>query len=410
MKKEEKVPEVYEAYLRLCRDIKYADAAGDAVSAAGLFDGLRSADPSERSRAWDSLCGAWNRRRHDFSALLARASAEKNSDVQERFGVDPAPLLTAVGDTRELLLRALERKAERIGAGKFRFCDIWARVRNAGASGAVPLPAALARLGDILERHLEGGKAFVEEVSAGRLHLEEQAVDCPHCGTPVPGGPVHAYMPLRFGEVRPCDLPSLAHELGHVMHCDLLDELAPGEPVGAVFLETFSQFLEGIVWLELFGGAEFRALRGDLLLDKLTEETLDLLLFPAMLEFEGRMVASAGKGPLPLEAVEGAYREILGRWFGVSPEGTWFWMRSKTLYDPRWPFRDLTYLLGRMVSMELVQRVRTGGKMSREEYRQAVADTISTDFSGYRRRQGRASPMATADWAEMLAPVRDMFK
>ncbi|GEM_PF-1965267 len=410
MKKDEKVPEVYEAYLRLCRDIKYADAAGNAVSAAGLFDGLRSADPSERSRAWDSLCGAWNRRRHDFSALLARASAEKNADVQERFGMDPAPLLAAVGDTKELLLRALERKAERIGAGNFRFCDIWARVRNAGDSGAVPLSAALVRLGDILERHLEGGKAFVEEVSAGRLHLEEQTVDCPHCGTPVPGGPVHAYMPLRFGEVRPCDLPSLAHELGHVMHCDLLDELAPGEPVGAVFLETFSQFLEGIVWLELCGGAEFRALRGDLLLDKLTEETLDLLLFPAMLEFEGRMVASARKNPLPLEAVEGAYREILGRWFGVSPEGTWFWMRSKTLYDPRWPFRDLTYLLGRMVSLELVQRVRTGGKMSRDEYRRAVADTISTDLSGYRRRQGRASPMMTADWGEMLAPVREMFK
>ncbi|HOI41697.1 MAG TPA: hypothetical protein PK523_02030 [Elusimicrobiales bacterium] len=410
MKKEEKAPEVYEEYLRLCRDIQYADPSGAAVSAAGLFDGLRSADPLERSRAWDSLCGAWNRRRSDFAPLLARASAEKNADARARFGMDPAPLLAAVGDTKELLLRALERKAARIGAGGFRFCDIWARVPNAGNSDAVPLAAALAGLGDILERHLEGGKAFVEEVSAGRLHLEEQAVDCPHCGTPVPGGPVHAYMPLRFGKVRPCDLPSLAHELGHVMHCDLLDELAPGGPIGAVFLETFSQFLEGIVWLELCDAAEFRALRGDLLLDKLTEETLDLLLFPAMLEFEGRMITSARKGPLPLEDVEGAYREILGRWFGVSPEGTWFWMRSKTLYDPRWPFRDLTYLLGRMVSLELVQRVRAGGKMSRDEYRRAVADTISTDFSGYRRRQGRTSPMMTADWAEMLAPVRDMFK
>lgn len=380
------------------------------TDAAGLFAGLRSPDPEGRSRAWELLCGAWARHRPGFAALLARASAEKNPDVQARFGVDPAPLLAAVGDTKEILHRALKRKAVRIGAGGFRFCDIWARVPNAGNANAMPLAAALAKLGDMLEKHLEGGKAFVEEVSAGRLHLEEQTVDCPHCGTPVPGGPVHAYMPVRFSEVRPCDLPSLAHELGHVMHCDLLDKLAPGEPIGVVFLETFSQFLEGLVWLELCDGAEFREMREDLLLDKLTEETLDLLLFPAMLEFEGRMIALAKQGPLPLEAVEKAYLEILGRWFGASPERTWFWMRSKTLYDPRWPFRDLTYLLGRMISLELVQRVRTGGKMSRAEYRKTVEATISADLSGYRRKQGRSAAMRQADWLEMLAPVRDMFE
>lgn len=403
MKEEENIPEVYEEYLKLCRGVNYTDAAG-------LFAGLRSPDPEGRSRAWGLLCGAWDRYRPDFAALLARASAEKSADVQARFGVDPAPLLAAVGDTKDILHRALKRKAARIGAGGFRFCDIWARVPNAGNTNAMPLAAALARLGGMLEKHLEGGKAFVEEVSAGRLHLEEQPVDCPHCGTPVPGGPVHAYMPVRFKEVRPCDLPSLAHELGHVMHCDLLDKLTPGEPISVVFLETFSQFLEGLVWLELCDGAEFRAMREDLLLYKLTEETLDLLLFPAMLEFEGRMIALAKQGPLSLEAVEKAYLEILGKWFGASPEGTWFWMRSKTLYDPRWPFRDLTYLLGRMVSLELVQRVRTGGKMSRAEYREAVEATISEDFSGYRRKQGRSAAMRPADWLEMLTPVRDMFE
>lgn len=402
MKEEETIPEVYEEYLKLCRGVKSPEAAG-------LFDGLRSPDPEGRSRAWGLLCGAWNPYRPRFAALLARASAAKNADVQARFGVDPAPLLAAVGDIKEILHHALRSKAARIGAAGFRFCDIWARVPNSGNTSAMPLASALVKLGDMLEKRLEGGKAFVEEVSAGRLHLEEQAVDCPHCGTPVPGGPVHAYMPARFKEVRPCDLPSLAHELGHVMHCDLLDKLAPGQPINVVFLETFSQFLEGLVWLELCDGSEFKAMREDLLLDKLTEETLDLLLFPAMLEFERRLVALAGKGAPSLEYVEKAYLEILGKWFGVSPEGTWFWMRSKTLYDPRWPFRDLTYLLGRMVSLELVQQVRTGGKMSLVQYRKAVEATVSADFSGYRRKQGRSAAMRQADWQEMLAPVRDMF-
>ncbi len=403
IREDENVPDVYRDYLELCRGIKYAEPAG------GLFDGLRSEDPARRSRSWELLCGAWNRRGPEFAALLARASAAKDPDIQARFGLDPAPLLEVVGETKPLLHRALKRKAARVGAGDFRFCDIWARVPNAGNSGAVPLAAALGALGDMLEKRIEGGKAFVDGVAAGRLHLEEQAVDCPHCGVPAPGGPVHVYMPLRFKEVRPCDLPGLAHELGHVMHCDLLDELAPGEPISTVFLETFSQFLEGLAWLELRDGAGSSGAREDLALDKLTEETLDLLLFPAMLEFEGRMIAASGKGAAGPEAVEKTYLETFGKWFGASPAGTWFWMRGKTLYDPRWPFRDLTYLLGRLVSLELVQRVRTGGKMSREQYRRAVSDTVRSDFAGYWRKQGRGSPIRPEDWREMLAPVREMF-
>ncbi|MCX5792629.1 MAG: hypothetical protein NTY45_10540 [Elusimicrobia bacterium] len=410
MNEEEKVPQVYEEYLTLCRSIKYTEAADAGGAAADLFAGLRAPDPVCRSRAWGLLCGAWSRHRPAFASLLARACGKKSTDVQARFGLDPAPLLAAVGDTKNILHRALRRKAARIGADGFRFCDIWARVPNAGNTSAMPLAAALALLGDMLEKHLEGGKAFVEGISAGqRLHLEVQTVDCPHCCTPVPGGPVHVYMPVRFKDVRPCDLPSLAHELGHAMHCDLLDKLAPGKPISVVFLETFSQLLEGMVWLELCDGAEFRDVREDMLLDRLTEETLDLLLFPALLEFEGRMIHSARQGALPLEAVEEAYREIFSRWFGVSPEGTWFWMRTKSLYDPRWPFGDLTYLLGRMVSLELIQRIRTRGKMSRAEYCKAVEDTLSSDFSGYRLKQGRTSPMQAADWKEILQPVRDMF-
>jgi len=401
---EENIPAVYKDYLDLCRGVNYAEPAD------GLFDALRSDDPLSRSRAWELLCGAWNRHRPEFAALLVRASAEKDPDVRARFGVDPVPLLEAAGETKEILRRALGRKAARVGAEGFRFCDIWARIPNAGNAGAVPLAAALGRLGDMLEKHIEGGKTFVDGIAAGRLHLEAQAVDCPHCGTPVPGGPVHVYMPLRFKEVRPCDLPSLAHELGHAMHCDLLDKLAPGDPISVVFLETFSQFLEGLAWLELCGAAATREAREDLVLDKLTEEALDLLLFPAMLEFEGRMVALAGQGAARPEAVEKIYLEVLGKWFGASPEGTWFWMRSKTLYDPRWPFRDLTYLLGRLVSLGLVQRVRAGGKMSREEYRKTVSDTVRSDFAGYWRKQGHGAPIQADDWREMLAPVRDMFK
>ena len=404
MADEEKIPQVYEEYLKLCRAVKYTDAMDD------LFSGLRSGDPSGRSRAWDLLCGAWNPHRPAFAALLARASGEKKADVQALFGVDPAPLLAAVADIKDTLHRALRRKAARIGADDFRFCDIWARVPNAGNAGAVPLAAALAKLGDMLDKYLEGGKEFVEGISAAqRLHLEVQTVDCPHCFTPVPGGPVHVYMPVRFRDVRPCDLPSLAHELGHAMHCDLLDKLAPGKAINVVFLETFSQLLEGIVWLELCGGAEFRDVRGDMLLDRLTEETLDLMLFPALMEFEERVIASARRGPLPLEAVEEVYLEVFAKWFGVSPAGTWFWMRNKSLYDPRCNFYDFTYLLGRMVSLELLQRIRTKGKMSREEYRKAVEDTLSADFAGYRLKQGRSSPMRPADWKELLEPVRAMF-
>ena len=381
MADEEKVPQVYEEYLKICRAVKYTDAAGVPLDPAGLF-----------------------------AVLLARAAGGKNADVRARFGLDPAPLLAAVADLKDTLHRALRRKAARIGAGGFRFCDIWARVPNAGNAGAIPLADALARLGDMLEKHLEGGAAFVEGISAAqRLHLEGQGVDCPHCGVPVPGGPAHVYMPERFREVRPCDLPSLAHELGHAMHCDLLDKLTPGQAINAVFLETFSQLLEGIVWLELCGGAEYRDVRGDMLLDRLTEEALDLLLFPALMEFEERAIAAARRGALTPEAAEEAYLEIFTRWFGVSPKGTWFWMRTKSLYDPRCHFYELTYLLGRMVSLEMLQRIRTNGKMSREEYCKAVEDTVSADFAGYRLKQGRGSPMRQADWKELLEPVRGMF-
>ena len=123
-----------------------------------------------------------------------------------------------------------------------------------------------------------------------------------------------------------------------------------------------------------------------------------------------RAIAAARRGALTPEAAEEAYLEIFTRWFGVSPKGTWFWMRTKSLYDPRCHFYELTYLLGRMVSLEMLQRIRTNGKMSREEYCKAVEDTVSADFAGYRLKQGRGSPMRQADWKELLEPVRGISR
>lgn len=396
---------LFKEYLLLRDGLRYTNAFGKESSRAELCEELRSPDPLARSRAWDSLCGAWEGKGPALAPLLAKACLSKGfSGAGEAFGAASAPLLEAARSLRGPLLRALEVKAGRVGTGKFRYCDLQARLPFEEAM-AMPLAEGLRLLGGVFGAAVEGGRGFVMEFfPGGRLFLEG---DRPHCFQPEPGAQAVVYLPERFSGVYPADLPVIAHELGHALHCDAAARLAPGKAFNHFFSETLSQLFEELAWARICDGAGPASGRADLPLARLNQLAADFLLTPASLELEEAVTALAGAGGLTPESAEKAEKESFGKWFGLEPEGARFWMRSERFYDPEEPFHDFVRLAGRILALDLVSRA---GGMTAARLDELAADTVSLDLPGWLSKRFGGREAAAGDWMGMLAPALEMIK
>jgi len=323
-----------------------------------------------------ALCAAWEPRGEEAAALLARASREKvQSSACEVFGVDPAPLLLALEHLRKPLHRELKLRAASAGTPGFRWCDLWAQVPAAPGGTAIALPDAMSALEKIFDRACEGGAAFLLEfIAAGRLHLEG---DRPHCHPPAGGGPAHVYLPERFVRVLPAELPTIAHELGHALHCDLTERLSHEKPYGMIFAETFSQLMEELAWHELGAEVSDARQRQTLKLGRIRQDVFDFLLTPALLELEEILVPAAKSAGLPLEAIEKAQDKVMRKWFpAAAPARAPFWIRAERFFNPELPFDGFVYMAGRALSMGMAARIERNGKLKRAELEDLARDTV----------------------------------
>lgn len=379
-------------YLKIRDGVKYL-SGGREYSYAETAELLRSPDPFERVRAWEILRGGWAGLEGELAGTLGRAlAARKARRASDVFGEDSGPLLEAASVLRAPIMRALELKAGRVGAGGFRLCDLWARL-PAPADAQMPLAEGLRRLGLILDSSLEGGRGLIMEFFPGnRLLLEG---DRPHCLQADAASPALVYLPESFRGVYPSDLPVIAHELGHAVHCDIASRLGGGARPSPVFAELFSHLFEELAWSGLRAGADSRA-AAELAFDRLPWLAADFLIVPAMLEFEEAAAAAASGGELSAAAVNDAEKKIFQKWLGPDTEGAGFWMRSAELFKPE-PFDGFARLAGRFLSLGLM----SGGRLGAAALEEAVSDTLSLDLSAWLLKR------APGGWSSLSAGALD---
>ena len=367
-------------YRDLKARVRYYDGDGRRLQLADLHGALRAGDAAGRRAAWEKLCGAWKPFEAEGTDLLNEACREKiPACALELYNVPPGPLLAPALAARPRLQAALEEKAALVGANGFRFCDMWARL-PAAAGSETPFEDGLKELAALCDRVFAGGGDFVRGMQAdGRFTFGEGN---PHCTIPPGGGPVKVVLPESFKKLRPEDLPALAHELGHALHCDLTSRLSPEKSYAMLFAEFFSQLLEELCWRRLLAAAG-PELKRQLALGRLEVETFDFLLMPMLLKFEEDSTQRAKRGTLTQARIEELQDDAAREWFGVPALDARFWLRTERLFNPELAFDSFVYISGRALSLAAADRVGRAGRLEKPALEALVQDTVALDLNSW---------------------------
>jgi oligoendopeptidase F len=372
--------EIFDRYLKLKGRVRYYDPGGHRLQPEDLHAVLRTGVPAERKAAWDQLCGGWAPCEAEGVDLLNEACRAKRAGcAQEFYDVQPALMLAPALAARPRLHAALEEKAALVGANGFRFCDMWARL-PAAAGSETSFEDGLKELAALCDHVFAGGGDFVRAMQeSGRIGF---GAGNPHCTVPPGGGPVHVVLPESFRKLRPEDLPALAHELGHALHCDLTARLSPDKSYAIVFAEFFSQLLEELCWRRLRASAA-PALKRQLELGRLEMETFDFLLMPMVYSLEEAVTQRARRGALALERITELENEACREWFGTPSNGARFWLRTARMFNPELAFDPFVYISGRALSVWLADKISKTGRLEKPALEALVLDTIDMDLKAW---------------------------
>lgn len=371
---------IIDRYRDLKGRVRYYADDGRRLQPADLHAALRAGDAAGRKAAWEKLCGAWKNFEAEGADLLNEACRAKlPACALELYNVQPGPLLAPALAARPRLRAALEEKAALVGANGFRFCDMWARLPAADGS-ELPFEDGIKELAALCDHVFAGGGDFVRAMrDDGRLTFGEGN---PHCTVPPGGGPVRVVLPESFRKLRPEDLPGVAHELGHALHCDLTARLSPGKSYGMIFAEFFSQLLEELCWRRLLAAAS-PELKRQLELGRLETETFDFLLMPMVLKLEEDVTQRAKRGPVTRERIEELQDDAAREWFGVPARDARFWLRTERLFNPELAFDSFVYISGRALSLAAADRVGRAGRLEKPALEAMVQDTVDLDLKGW---------------------------
>lgn len=373
-------PGVLEKYRGLKARVRYYGADGRRLQPADLHAQLRAGDAAGRRAAWEKLCGSWKSfEAEGFDLFNEACRAKIPSCALELYNVQPGPLLAPALAARPRLHAALEEKAALVGANGFRFCDMWARLPAAAGSEAA-FEDGIKELAALCDHVFAGGGDFVRAMQAdGRLTFGEGN---PHCTVPPGGGPVRVVLPESYRRLRPEDLPAVAHELGHALHCDLTARLSPEKSYSMIFAEFFSQLLEELCWRRLLAAAA-PELRRQLALGRLETETFDFLLMPMVLKLEEDATQRARRGALTRERVEELEDDACREWFGTPSNGARFWLRTERLFNPELAFDSFVYISGRALSLAAADRAARAGRLEKPALETLVMDTVGLDLKAW---------------------------
>lgn len=170
-------------------------------------------------------------------------------------------------------------------------------------------------------------------------------------------------------------LQTLAHELGHAYHSNvLLDLPSRMRQYPMALAETASTFAESLVRQAAYEAATDDATRFEMLDGKLSDAVTFLMNIPGRFQFERSMYAARANGELrPTEltdlcvgAFKHAYNNALGEYQSL------FWSSKLHFFFTDVPFYNFPYSVGYLFSAGLFARALEEGSAFAERYRQLL--------------------------------------
>ncbi len=274
-------------------------------------------------------------------------------------------MLSSCMDNREVFQRYFRWRAEKLGVGRLRSCDLEAPLTpDAAEERAIPFREGLETVLASFRRMSGRYASCLEDAVSARhidSHPRKDKDEDYYTSAIAPG--VGPYMLIHWdGGI--ADVITLAHEGGHFVHYQYANSLPQSSQAMAIPLEeTASAFGEQLLFDELLSRAASPEER-KALLSEWVGNLYDMVLHKACLTlFEKEAHATARKGWNAKE-LDASYRRILGEALGESVELTSVagekWMMSSDYFTDD-PFYTYAYPFGQLVALALHKRLLEEG-------------------------------------------------
>ncbi|WP_256759771.1 M3 family oligoendopeptidase [Cohnella sp. WQ 127256] len=283
---------------------------------------------------------------------------------------------TAVEESIEPLKRYLELKASRLGKEKLSWQDVDAPLATNQAK--IPYDEAAQIITDAFQQFSPNMAKLAQTAFADHwIEAEDRAGKRPggFC-TSLPLSRQSRIFMTYSGT--PGNVSTLAHELGHAYHGQLVEDLPPlAQDYAMNVAETASTFAEALVSDALLRRAQSKEEKLALLDDRLQRAVAFCMNIRARFLFETRFYARRASGMLEaselielmVEAQKEAFGNALGSWH---PH---FWASKLHFYITDVPFYNFPYTFGYLFSTGLVAVAEREGDSFSTRYDQLLRDT-----------------------------------
>lgn len=304
------------------------------------------------------------------------------------------------------LRRYLELKAGLLGQAKLNWHDVDAPLSTAQAK--IPYAEAAQMIVGAFERFSPNMAALARRAFAdGWIEAEDRPGKRP--------GGFCTSLPLR-GQSRifmtysgtADNVSTLAHELGHAYHGELVHGLPPfAQDYAMNVAETASTFAEALVGDELLERAASREAKLALLDDRLQRAVAFCMNIRARFLFETRFYARRGAGMLEASELNGLMLEAQREAFGDVLENghPGFWASKLHFYLTDVPFYNFPYTFGYLFSTGLIAAARSEGAGFPDRYDRLLRDTGLMTVEALAERHLGISLEEPAFWREAMKQV-----
>lgn len=283
---------------------------------------------------------------------------------------------SAVEEGMEPLKRYLKLKAKHFGKEKLSWHDVNAPIATSQAK--IPYDEAAELITDAFAQFSPNMAKLAQTA------FNDQWIESEDRTGKRPGGFCTSFPLKKQSRIfmtysgTPGNVSTLAHELGHAYHGELVEELPPlAQEYAMNVAETASTFAEALVSDALLRRADNNEEKLALLDDRLQRAVAFFMNIRARFLFETQfynrrssgMLEAAELNELMLEAQKEAFGDALGEWH---PH---FWAAKLHFYLTDVPFYNFPYTFGYLFSTGLVAVAEREGASFSEKYDQLLRDT-----------------------------------
>lgn len=209
-------------------------------------------------------------------------------------------------------------------------------------------------------------------------------------------------------------LSTLAHELGHAFHNEVLYGLPPSQrEVPMTLAETASTFGEALVREAALARADDPGARLRLLDAALQDGVAFLANIPARFDLELALYRMRREGALEAEALEAETTRIFSQWYGegVSSVDPTYWSNKLHFYISGIAFYNFPYLFGYLFSALVYEHFRPMGEAGAPGYERLLRRTGSEWAEPIARDELGLNLAEPATWSAALGGLeRDLAR